>query len=403
MSVIDDKIATRARLAADAEQIFNGENLDTEKRARASAMLAEVTVLSQDIESLRQIAKVNDEQRSFEKSPRPEVGAQAETDTVETRKAKFAAAVKVAALHGMHHATAEQRDLLTSGTSGALVPQGFYPVLTSAQKLYGPIAQEVTLKETDNNGAPMKISLVNDTANGYILIGEGTAVTESDPTFQPRTLGTDTVHSGLVKITWQELEDSFFNLEQWISTALGIRDARGMEQIVTNGKDNLGTVLPNTAALTSVATLATTTASFAAGIGYDNLVAAYGAIDPAYLPNAKWVMNTATRTLLQGVLDGFGRPLFQPDPATSEPFAFLLGKPVVWDQQMTAPASGAVPILFGDLKASYMLRTDGAPQLQILRERYADTLETGFFLWRRVGGISLNAGTTTLVSIKQGA
>jgi HK97 family phage major capsid protein len=114
-------------------------------------------------------------------------------------------------------------------------------------------------------------------------------------------------------------------------------------------------------------------------------------------------MNTATRTLLQGVLDGFGRPLFQPDPATSEPFAFLLGKPVVWDQQMTAPASGAVPILFGDLKASYMLRTDGAPQLQILRERYADTLETGFFLWRRVGGISLNAGTTTLVSIKQGA
>ena len=63
--------------------------------------------------------------------------------------------------------------------------------------------------------------------------------------------------------------------------------------------------------------------------------------------------------------------------------------------------ASAIPILFGDLESAYMLRTDGQPSIIRLNERFADSLEVGFFLWSRVGGISLNAGVAPLVSIKQ--
>lgn len=34
---------------------------------------------------------------------------------------------------------------------------------------------------------------------------------------------------------------------------------------------------------------------------------------------------------------------------------------------------------------------------------FADTLEIGFYLYSRIGGLALNAGVTPLVSIKQAA
>jgi HK97 family phage major capsid protein len=59
--------------------------------------------------------------------------------------------------------------------------------------------------------------------------------------------------------------------------------------------------------------------------------------------------------------------------------------------------ASAKPILFGDLEQSYMLRTDGQTSILRLNERYADTLEVGFYLWSRIGGLYL--GQTSVYPI----
>jgi hypothetical protein len=53
------------------------------------------------------------------------------------------------------------------------------------------------------------------------------------------------------------------------------------------------------------------------------------------------------------------------------------------------------------LEKSYLLRTDGAPSIIRLDERYAELLEVGFFMYTRIGGLSLAAGIAPLVSLKQ--
>jgi HK97 family phage major capsid protein len=77
-----------------------------------------------------------------------------------------------------------------------------------------------------------------------------------------------------------------------------------------------------------------------------------------------------------------------------------MGFPICLNQAMPNMGASTTPILFGDLEKSYLLRTDGAPSILRLQERFADTLQVGFFLWTRIGGLSLAAGVQPIVSLK---
>ncbi len=153
--------------------------------------------------------------------------------------------------------------------------------------------------------------------------------------FASKVLGSDTVSGGLVKVSVQEFADSNFDLGKLIEEYFGLRYARGIELALTKGVDSAGTALPNfsTGGMLAAASISGTTATVAAAIGYDDLVTAYGTLDPAYLTNAVWQLNSTTRAALLSVKDTLGRPLFQPNPATSEPFGFLLGAPVVLNRE----------------------------------------------------------------------
>lgn len=375
---------------------------NAESRAKFDKIQKDVDALEQDAQRLEAFEQRNAQYTSFERSPRPGISAQAET-----RRDRLNAAFRSYARTG--RIDAEYRDLLTTSdvTGGALVPQEFYPELTNALKFYGPIATKVKNKVTDGTGRPMKVSLGNDTGNGLVLLAtEGTsAPAETDPAFQSKLVGTDTVSGGLVKISFEEMADSNFNLDTAIREYFGLRYGRGMEVAVTTGKDSAGTVLPNfsTGGLLGAASVGTTTASLAGGISWDDLSAAFSALDPAYAVTPNWVMNSKTRSYLIGLKDGFGRPYFLNSPGDSAPFSKIMGFDIVIDQAMPDMGASATPILFGDLEKSFLLRTDGAPSILRLNERFADTLEVGFFLYSRIGGLALNAGITPLVSIKQAA
>ena len=396
----------RANLRVEARRLMNlggSENLD-----KAAKIIDELGVISRDIDNLRKLNAMDREDSSFVPSPRHGVGATGHMSNDE-RRDKTNKAFRSYALHGFAGMQHEERALLTTadGTGGALIPDQFLGSLIEAQKYYGPVASLVRQRRTNNNGAPLKISLANDTGNGITLLAtEGTSSpAETDPAFQSKVLGVDTVTGGLVKVSFQELEDSYFDLDVWLREAFGKRYARGLETAVTTGKDGAGTTLPNVSSLASQAVVGTTTTILANGIGWTDLVNLFAALDPAYLANPKWVMNSATRAYLLGLKDGFGRPYWTPDPSADGPFSKLLGYDVVLDQAMPNMGAGAKPILFGSLQDAYLLRSEGQPFLLRLNERFADQLEVGFYLYSRIGGTSIVAtgAPNPLVSLQQAA
>lgn len=381
-----------------------------ESRAKFDTINKGVEVLEADIAREERVASIAAAQNSFTRSPRGGIGQDA--DVPEERKKAFSKAFRSYARHGWGAMEPEHRALLTTSdaTGGALVPQMFDSVLHEALKFYGPTASLVRQKVTSNGGAPIKVALVDDTENSLTLLTtEGTSSpAETDASFQSKLVGVDTVSGGLVLVSVQELEDSAFDLDTWLRSAFGKRYARGLEAAVTGGKDGAGTALPNQASggLAGSAVVGTTTASLAAGIGWDDLTTAFGALDPAYInPNTKWVMNSNTRSYLIGLKDGFGRPYFIPDPSADGPFQKLLGYEVVLNQGMPNMGANALPILFGDLESAYVLRTEGQPSIVRLNERYMDSLNVGFFMYARIGGTTLvkSSAPNPLVSLKQAA
>jgi HK97 family phage major capsid protein len=417
--MLKNLIEQRNKLMTDMQALATGENFTAEKRTQFDTMNADLAIVDADITRLQAHEARAAELAKVVPINRAQPGAELDEATgdaakqAEERKKKERRAFEQYFRFGHNGVDQELRSFvrretrdITTATGATMVPQDFYPILTDAMKYYGPISQLVGQKRT-TGGAPMKIALDNDTGNSLTILGETVAVTEVDPTFSGFILSTDTVTTGIVKITLQELQDSYFNLDSWIRMKFGQRLGRGYESQITLGNGS------NVASLIGAATLGATatgnngttgaTGTGANSIGYDDIVALYTALDPAYIGNATWLFNSLTRGFLLGVKDGFGRPLFIPNPSSGS-FDMLLGRPVVLNQALPNIAASAVgTVLFGDLQQGYIFRTDGDISILRLDERFADTLEVGFIGYSRIGGASMDAGTHPIVKLAQAA
>src|SRR5664279_261317 len=121
---------------------------------------------------------------------------------------------------------------ITGGSQ--LIAQSFYPLLTQAQKSWGALTTILNVKKTDN-GSPMKVALENDTTNILAVIGESVAVSEADPVLSGLTSSTDFCSTGVVKVSLAELQDSAFDLDQFIRDAFGKRYWRGVTSMISAG------------------------------------------------------------------------------------------------------------------------------------------------------------------------
>ncbi len=288
----------------------------------------------------------------------------------------------------------ESRDLLVGDTGEALVPQEFYPVLTEARKAWGGIVNIVNTRETDS-GAPLKIGFSNDTANLAHIVGETGPVEDVDPSLNSTLSSTDQLVTDLIKVSISEMQDAYFDLDAFIRDQFGKRYYRGLASLITNG--SFAGSPPEAQNIQSIVTGATqgATSASANAIAYSDVVTLYGALDPAYIDNATWTMNSKTRTALLGITDSLGRPLFIPNPSSGA-FDQLLGRPVVINQYLDDIGASNVALQFGDYKQGYLLRSV-KPGLAIARlnERFMDTLEIGFLGYFRSGGLVTDAGDSS--------
>ena len=376
----------RNALMSTASKLIQVETVTPEARSAFDLIMKDVDILEADITRLKRTEEFEAEQRSNSSSRPPRAIAGPSMDSAEN------AELQKRALRDYIVTGKETRDLgvgpvagsLTGG--GQLVAPAFYPVLTQAKLAYGGLVNIVNQKNTDT-GASMKYALVNDTTNGLSDWAESTAVTEVDPALNTAQSETSMYNTGAILVTLEELQDSAFDIDAFISDVFGQRLYRGLAKYASLGSTS-GAFVPYSAGAVSAGASAAGLA-----IGYADILKLWGSLDPAYEANATFVMNSTTRALIMSVTDSTGKPLFVPSALTSGAFDTLLGKPAVLDQYAPNVALSSKSLFFGDFKAGYTLRNVG--QFSIVRDPYTYMFSKGsigFLGYGRGGSVSTNAG-----------
>ncbi len=285
---------------------------------------------------------------------------------------------------------AERRALtVTTSAGGYLIPQGFYDSLTTARLAFSNVRQSRARVIPTETGAPLPIPAMNDTGNKGVLLAINTQMTNQDVAFTTRSLGAYVLHSKAVLVPWQLLQDSAFDIEALLAAAFGERIGRIENDFFTTGA---GSTEPQ-GIVTGAS--AGATAGSATAIAYADLIALYHAVDPAYREMGEWMMNDTTVKQIRTLEDDNGRPLWLPASTGSiqdgEPDR-IFGKKLIINQSMVDPATGVVPVVFGDMSYFWIREVRGVTMVR-LEERYADYLQTGFFAYERVDSIVVDAGT----------
>jgi HK97 family phage major capsid protein len=398
---VKDLREQRAKIVADARELISADNISAENEARFDSLMGEADKLK---------ATIDREERALEaeRDLAARVEIRAEREGVSRDHAADRGEVEVRAFNkwlrgGMEALDVEERSAMaerraqsvgTTTAGGFTVPEGFYAVLTEALKAYGGVREVSTIISTAT-GNDMPMPTANDTSNKGAILAENTAVGEQDVEFGSKTLKAYKYTSKLIRVSYELMQDSAFDMNAYLGRALGERIARITNEHYTTGTGS-GQPVGLLAASGGSAQGAET--AVAGAIAYGDLVELIHSVDPSYRRNGAFMMADSTLKALKKLVDGENRPLWSPGIAFAEPDT-LAGYAYVVNQDMPAIGNAAKAITFGDHSAYHVRDVVGA-QLVRLNERYADFLQVGFMAFSRHDGLLLDAGTGPVKHLK---
>ena len=265
----------------------------------------------------------------------------------------------------------------TDSEGGYLVPDEFEHTLIEAlesENIFRTLAHVIQTASGDR-----KIPVVTSKGTASWVDEEG-AITESDDAFNQVSIGAYKLGT-LIKVSNELLNDSVFNLEQYISKEFARRIGNKEEDAFFNG-DGSGKPV-GIFHSTGGAQVGVTTASTSA-ITADEVIDLFYSLGAPYRKNAVWVVNDATVKAIRKLKDGNGNYLWQPALTSGTPDT-LLGRPVKTSAYVPTIASGAKVIAFGDFGYYWIADRQGRV-FKKLSELYAATDQTGFVATQRVDG-----------------
>lgn len=292
---------------------------------------------------------------------------------------------------------AEARSLSAIAASGGqtTIADGFVSSLEVALLQYGGIRQVADVMRTET-GAPLPWPTANDTSNEGELIGENTAQNDADPTFGSVVFQAFKFSSKFIKVPYELLEDSAFNMAQILGAMIGERLGR-----IGNRKFTVGTGANEPKGIVTAAVLGKTAAG-AAAITSDELLDLERSIDPAYRnDDCAFMMHDNTMLLIRKLKDLEGRYVWQEGMKAGDPDR-LNGYRVSINQHMAQVTNSAKSVLFGQMK-KFKVRDVNSVRLRRLVERFADTDQEGFIGFMRSDSNLLDAGTNPVKYLQQAA
>lgn len=382
-----DQRATAWSAAQEFQARGDDKPMTAEDRQAWDAALADVERLSKDIEIEERHARL----AAVDYSQVLPSDAPAAEDRAADPEADYRKAFAAFTRRGMSGLDNEQRQLLMSNQAeiragatspgsagGYFIPTETLAKITETMKAYGGLLGASNVITTAS-GNPLNWPTNDDTANVGAILAENAQITEQDVTLGQKTLGAYTYTSKLVRLSLQLLQDDVFNIEAWLAKKLGERIGRAVAAHLATGT---GSSQPE-GLFTNATAGKTGAAGQVTSFTYDDLIDVQHSIDPAYRERAQWAMADSALKVARKLKDGDGRPLWEPSMQIGVPSA-LLGRPVLIDNGIAAPAASAKSIGYGDIEAAYVVRQVAGGQLMRLDERYADYLQVGFFGFMRL-------------------
>ena len=198
--------------------------------------------------------------------------------------------------------------------------------------------------------------------------------------------------SAMPKASQRLLEDSAFDIENWLASRIADTFARfeGNAFLFGDGLDkprgflSYEQVADGAQDWGQLAYIPTGGAGkFEDGMASDKLVDLVYALDARYRANSRFVLNSKTAGHIRKLKDSDGRFLWADGLAMQEP-ARLLGYPVVVCADMPDIEPDAYAIAFGDFSAGYTIVE--RPDLRVLRDPFSAKPHVLFYATKRVGG-----------------
>lgn len=298
----------------------------------------------------------------------------------------------------------ERAQATTPGSAGGfLIPQGFSNELERQMKYFGGMRAVSRIYPTQT-GNTVDWPTVDDTGNVATIVGEGAAIPEQDLVFAQKQLKAFKYVSGYVYVSWELLQDSFFNFESLLAEMFAQRFGRGTNLHFTTGN---GTTQPEGIqdAINTV-TLAT-----GGALSYDDVINLKYAVDKAYrdMPGSRFMFSDTIEKTLMLIKETTGLPIWQPSIREGTPDR-LLGVPYEINNDMatdlTVGAAKKPVAMFGDF-SKYIIRDVAPVTMMRLNELRALNGQVVFLAWSRHDGRFVSAvdssGSTPVFGLKPAA
>jgi len=350
MSYIDRQIELRNRAWEEAKALLDtaaaeGRDLTAEENEKYNRIHDDMNTRSEAIKRFQ--ADEQHEARFVEATrdiKRGEVSRPAQNDTD---------VVRSLAKGEIRSFEFEKRDVTTTST-GAPVPTSFYDQIVEHMVVVGPMLETSTMIRTAG-GEALQVPRTNAYSTAS-LTAQGSAFSESDPTFQSFITLNAYKYGFLVQVSREMLEDSGVDLLGFLARQAGIGIGVAVNAALTTGG---GSTDPNgivTAASSGVTGSTAVSGAFTA----DNLIDLSYSVNSMYRrqPGTGWQMSNTALAAARKLKDTVGQYLFQPSLQAGQP-DLLLGFPVYENPDVAAPGTAVKSVLFGHLPSYYVRMAGG--------------------------------------------
>ena len=356
-------------LITRAEEIVNGA--ETEKRELTDAEAQELAEIRDDVKKIKDalgiMDDISDEREEVtgeeDNARAKEVESDKDVEARETRA--FANYVR-----GIVN---ERNDYnLTKGDNGAVIPT------TIANKIIAKVYDICpVLEQSTQYNVKGKLEIpVYDESTHAITVDYATEFEDlagSVGSFTTVEL-TGFLAGALVLISRSLLNNSDFNLTDFIVNRMAYAIKRFIEGEILNGKDTTNKVKGLKAGVTLAVTAGAQNV-----ITADEVIQLHDKIKDDFQDGAIWIMSSSTRTALRTLKANTGEYLLNDD--ISSPFGVsILGKTVYVSDNMPNIAAGATVIYYGNMKG-LATKFSEEMEIEVLREKYATQHAIGVVGW----------------------
>ena len=366
-----------AKAFLDSKQGSNGL-MSAEDAATYDRMETEVVDLGKEIDRLERQAVIDAELAKASSAPitnKPNAQLSGETKT-----GRATDEYRRAFWDNMRNRNSyEIQNALSIGTDsegGYLCPEEYEKKLVEAledEVFFRSLATVIRTSSGDR-----KIPIV--TSKGEAAwIDEGGQFPESDDSFGQTSIGAHKLAT-MIKVSDELLNDSVFNIEQYISKEFGRRIGTKEEEafFVGDGTGKPIGIFNKTGGAETGVTAATT------GITFDDVMDLYYSLRAPYRNKATWILNDSTVKAIRKLKDGNGNYIWQPSVREGEPDR-ILNRPYRTSIYIPELAAGSRVMAFGDFSYYWIADRQGR-SFKRLNELYATTGQVGFLASERVDG-----------------